>query len=514
MANGKYLRQRQKQGNPVAVYLHQAFIGQKLNNWVGILLIALISGGLAFAMSQELLLGIGVLGAIVGFFVIVGCMVSGELALYINVVYGLSAYHFSRWLMNDEFPVGVAWDIIILASLLGLFIRNPDLKKNTASFFSRSPVIWFAIVILFLLIQVANPEGTSVEGWFSVIRKVVAAFVVMFIAYNVFSDLRKIWRFVYVLFACAALTALYGCFQQFFGLMEFEEWWVRSEKARFQLIYVHGYFRKFSIMSDPTCFGIVIGGCALVFLVLGLEEKKLWKKAVLLLGTLVMVLGMSYSGTRTAMFMFVGGIALYILLTIHRKSTKLFAVFAVLGFFFLMYVPIYDNPTLIRFRTTFSGTKDESYKVREVNREFIRPYLFSHPIGGGLGVTSTNGTKYNPGHPLAGFPPDSGYLNKALETGWIGLAFSCMFFFVSLKSAVRGYFRARNHKIKTMMAAVAAFLFAFILGEIAQEAVGQFSNMIIYYPLIAVMLRLREISEKKTVAEQNAVLQEEEVAAY
>ena len=497
MANGKYLRQKAKQGNPLVVYLRNAFLGQKLNNWMGFLVVAAIAVGFAYITTQGVFFGIGLIGVIAGLAIIITCLVNPELGLYINLVYAFFAYFFSRWIFQDEFPVGVAWDIIILATFLGLFVNVPDLKKNTGKFFGSRPILFFFIIFLYLVLQIANPEGTSVEGWFQIIRKILAAFLMLFIAFNVLDTLPKIWRFLKILFVCATIAALYGCFQQFHGLLEFEEWWVRSHEIRFRLTYVHGYFRKFSIMSDPTGFGIVIAGCGLFFLILGLGARKTLHKIIYLSSSVLMILGMSFSGTRTAYLMLVGGMGLFVLLTINKRSTKFFAFCAVMTFLFLMYVPIYDNPTLIRFRTSFSGTKDESYKVREVNRAAIRPYLLSHPIGGGLSTTGSLGEKYNPGHRLAGFPPDSGYLNKALETGWIGLALTCILYFLTLQYSIRGYFRARSKQVKTLFAAISAFFFSFIIGEIAQEAVGQFTNMAIFYPLTAIMVRLRELSEKR-----------------
>ena len=43
-----------------------------------------------------------------------------------------------------------------------------------------------------------------------------------------------------------------------------------------------------------------------------------------------------------------------------------------------------------------------------------------------------------------------------------------------------------------MFAAITAFLFAYYIGEIAQEAVGQFSNTMVYFPVVAILLQLRQ----------------------
>ena len=107
------------------------------------------------------------------------------------------------------------------------------------------------------------------------------------------------------------------------------------------------------------------------------------------------------------------------------------------------------------------------------------------------------GQKYNPGHELAGFPTDSSYLNKSLETGWVGMILTCILYFLTLQYAVKGYFRAGDHYAKTLFAAFAAFFFSYYVGEIAQEAVGQFSNMVIYFPVLAMLVRIGHFKKEK-----------------
>jgi O-antigen ligase len=161
-----------------------------------------------------------------------------------------------------------------------------------------------------------------------------------------------------------------------------------------------------------------------------------------------------------------------------------------------MYVPIYGNGTINRFRTTFNATHDASYQVRETHRAYIQPYIYTHPIGGGLGTTGDAGVQYNPGHFLAGFPPDSGLLKAALETGWIGLTIICILYFVTLRSAIRGYFESKDNNVQMLFAASAGCLFAFYLADFAQEAILQITAIVIYYPIISLTLRLRNLNKK------------------
>jgi cell division protein FtsW (lipid II flippase) len=93
---------------------------------------------------------------------------------------------------------------------------------------------------------------------------------------------------------------------------------------------------------------------------------------------------------------------------------------------------------------------------------------------------------------LAGFPPDSGYLRKALETGWIGLLLVCILYYVILKFGIKRYFRCRDDDLKIIYAGAISTIFAFYLAEFAQEAIGQITDIVIYYPLIAMLLKMEQ----------------------
>jgi hypothetical protein len=438
----------------------------------------------------------GLFALIVGFFIVLGCLLNAETGLYIITIYSFFAYYLSRFLFNDSFPVGVITDILLLVTFFGLFVKPINLKDNFYQFSRTSVIICFLIVVLYHFLELFNPNAHSVAGWFQIFRRLLSAIVILFVSYCVFDNYKKIRRFVILLFALSAFAGLYGCIQQWHGLFDFERYWVDSDETRYALFNIYGVYRKFSTMSDPTAYGIVMAACANFFLILCVGQRKYSNKLLLLTGAIFMILGMSYSGTRTAVAMAIGGLGIYFLLSINKRGAQIFAFLSLMFFLFLLYVPIYNNNTINRFRSSFNGTKDESYNVREMNRKYIQPYIYTHPFGGGLYTVGGAGLKYNPGHYLAGFPPDSGYLRKALEIGWIGLILINILYFVILKYAVTGYFRTKKEGFKTLYAACFSLLFSFYIGEYTQEAIGQLTDMVVYYPVIALILRLKYFDGK------------------
>jgi len=179
-----------------------------------------------------------------------------------------------------------------------------------------------------------------------------------------------------------------------------------------------------------------------------------------------------------------------------KKQTR---IYAALGLFLLLVViklPYYGNATLNRFRSSFEGKNDDSYLVREINRKRIQPYILTHPIGGGLGTTNNAGMKWNPGHALAGFQTDNGHLKTALEMGWIGLLITLILLLMVLKTGVHEFFRTKDAWQKGVIAACTGSLFAFLLGDLAQEGLGEFTNIVIFYPCVAIVLRAATFNDK------------------
>src|SRR5690242_15203815 len=149
------------------------------------------------------------------------------------------------------------------------------------------------------------------------------------------------------------------------------------------------------------------------------------KKVLLFAASGFMFFAMAYSGTRTAYIMVPAGIFLYALMTIYQKRTQILSLCFGIFFLLILFFPYNGSDTINRIRSAFAPKDDPSYMVRESNRALVQPYIYRHPIGGGLNTTGIMGLKYSPSHYLAGFPPDSGYLLTALETGWVGLAILC-----------------------------------------------------------------------------------------
>jgi hypothetical protein len=183
------------------------------------------------------------------------------------------------------------------------------------------------------------------------------------------------------------IIALYGCFQQWFGYLPMEINYIMSTPGTFELLFQGGQLRKFSFLSDVVSFGVLAGSMAVFTIILAIGTPHSTRKYMLFFFALIMMLGMAYSGTRTTTIIIPVGLILYGFITIQNKTTLITLFIGVLFAMGVLFAPIYTNPTLNRVRSTFDS-KDESLNLRDRNRHYIQPYLYQHPIGGGIGTTN------------------------------------------------------------------------------------------------------------------------------
>jgi len=123
------MRKKQATPNSLLVFLHKVFLVEKLNNWLGVSVVILIAIVFGYLISGNILIGMGAFSVVLGASLLIACLLSPQLGLYINMIYAFSASSISRFLFNDQMPVGIVTDILVIITFLGLFFSNEKLKK-------------------------------------------------------------------------------------------------------------------------------------------------------------------------------------------------------------------------------------------------------------------------------------------------------------------------------------------------------------------------------------------------
>jgi putative inorganic carbon (HCO3(-)) transporter len=438
---------------------------------------------------------------VIGMAIVIFSIVYPEFGLYMCIIIPYFIFDAIRF-FNTDAPVGVAIDVMVWITFIGVVIR---MRAKHIPFWrdcNNAIVFMYLLLQAYYLFQYVNPNGGTVELFVAYMKRNFSIFLFLYCALQILRDIKSIRRFFYIWLALSFLAGAYACWEEWVGMPKFELDYIMADPLREALSSLdNGNYRKSSFLSGCTDFGLSMTGTIIMTIVFYLKLKTTrLKKVFLLFSTIIMTIGMAYSGTRTATFMLVLEVFLFILITINERRTLIFSmVCAVIGAF-VLFAPIYGNGTINRLRSTFQLSSDESLQVRDVNRHSIQPYIYSHPIGGGIGTTGVLNYPKNIGHPLAGFPTDSGLLQIVLEQGWIGLILACLTYFIILKQSVQSYYRTRNPEFKVMYLAITGCIFGFVFAQYAQVAIGQVPNGFLFVGLMAILIRLNDI-EKRAILE-------------
>jgi hypothetical protein len=470
----------------------RTFIRLKLNNWLGILVLAGIASMFGYLLATDMLVGMALFALIAGLFIVILCFTNIVVGFNLLLFVGFFGYFFSM-LTDGSLPIGMLYDCLVLINFLGLIMSGKDFKQSWKQF-TKSPIVLFMFIPLFYsMVEMFNPQTAGLNATnIMAVRKFLEYVLILFMAYTIFDTYKMLRRYVFYMLGMATVCALYGCIQEWHGLFPFEMRFIMSNPLSFNLLFVGGTFRKFSTMSDPATFGIVMSACAVFFTILAFSEKNKLIRLTFIGCVILMILGLTYSGTRTAYATTIGGLGFFVFFNIDKPTIQKFAVAMVFLFLVLEFGPFSGNAAVRRFRSTFEGSKDESMNVRLKARAWLKPFLYSHPIGGGLGTTGFAGAANYPGNPLALFMPDSGYVLKAAETGWIGLFIVVILYFMILKTGIRGFFRTKDPTMKLYYSAATSAIMSFYLAEYTQPAVGGISDSGLYLAFLAIILNLNK----------------------
>ena len=458
----------------------------------GILLLLTVVAGF-FAANGAAFVTFGIGGALLCILIVYNCIFNPLTGYYLVIIVAFFSSYPQRVIQKD-LPISTFVEVLIFFLFIGAAWKARGDENSKGNLLKSGITILVIINALYFIIEVFNPNNTP-AGWIFSSKRYAVYLLFFVISYKLINTPERFRYFLKFWLLMSFIAAAYGCWQQWFGLMPFEIAYLKNDPHEYALLFQGGVIRKFSFLDGVVTFGNLAGSMAVIATILALTEKDKKRRRKLAVVAWILFLGMSYSGTRTTTIMMPAGIALYVLTTLKNKATLMTLFVTIMGVLFVMFAPI-DNPTLNRMRSTFDS-KDESLNVRTMNRKTIQPYIYDHPMGGGIGASGVEGMRFNPNHRLAGFPPDSGLLKLALDMGWIGLALNILMYLMILYQGIYYYFRIQNEEYKRFVIAITCGLFSVMVTMFAQVSIGQIPNALFFYAVLALVKRLMEFDEKE-----------------
>lgn len=480
-----------KMGFSIRRWLYREFFLKDLQSPFGIIFLILVAVGTSYlVVSGNFLVIGGLIAALVGSMMLYVVIFRPIIGYYLVTLLGCFAFYPTH-ILHVNLGLATLVELLFWVLLLGTFRERPIRKDRLLG----SPItVMFIIYTLYHFIQVFNPELRVWSMYYFVMRKFFMFICIYVISYRLINTPERVRCFIRFWIFIGFLAGAYACFQQWFGYLPRELQYIASDPTKYKLMFQGGQLRKLSFLSDVAQAGVFMGSLAVFSLIVAIHEKERKRKIFLFVAFLLMTLGMSYSGTRTATFILPTGMSMYVIMLIRNKTTLITLFCSLMVGLFIMFAPIYSNKTLNRLRTSFE-TSDPSLNVRDVNRHYIQPYLRSHPFGGGVGMTGPSGRETDPNHVLAGFPPDSGLLEIGLEVGWIGLTLTVIWYLIILYYYIYTAFRIRNPEFKIYTIALLCCILSIIVTQYSQISIGQIPLVIFYMASISIVMRLLEFQK-------------------
>jgi putative inorganic carbon (hco3(-)) transporter len=456
------------------------------------LLLALSIGITYLIVNKGVIAGPLALMVIGGVFLLGAILKDYRVGFYTLFTMGMFMFYIDR-ILHVPIPLGIVYDALAALVFIALFIYNKD--KRDWTLFKNPVTIAFLVITAYQLLQFFNPNAVSHVAWLVTLRNNVS-FLLYVVCFQMFATIKDVNRFTTTWLVMAGVVAFYGIYQEVFGLTDFEWAWMNASPGRLDLYLIWGKLRKFSMLSDPSSFGLFMAFSCLACAVLAMGPFKGTYRIAMGALALVMFISMSYSGTRTAMAMVAIGVAFFIIMTLQNRKTIMAAIGLVFVGAVVLLGPFYGG-TINRIRSTFNPSDDASMAVRDNKRVRLQEYVRSHAIGGGLATTGGNGVRYSPGHYLAGgWDPDSGYLLTALEMGWIGLIIFQVFFFLVMVRGIKNYFALHDPVLKTMILTYIVPFLALSVAHFTQDALFQKPVNIIVIVTYALVIKIPSFEKK------------------
>ncbi|MFI5152408.1 MAG: O-antigen ligase family protein [Chitinophagales bacterium] len=478
----------------VKKWLKYHFLERKLKTIFGYLTITLVA---LYVTSAIALVNVSMGPALVAIFgvilFIVVVLKYPSFGLYFGFVYSSIIATLNRYFDPVSFFGYLEFPLYLLI-FMSIMLKYEYKKELDKKFLTAPPTLGLYLLFFWWILEGFNPSMFSRMGWLSYFRNHIFIIIFYIICYCLLNSKARIIFFVYFFIGLSTCLALYACKQEWLGFFEFEARTIRNNPTAQALLFQGGIIRKFSTFSDPAASGICFAAAALQATILAWRDNgkaRIW----LFIAIVINLLGYSYSGTRTATLIIAGGIAFYMIATFYEKRTLSFV-----GLIVVLYLCLSifnsQNPVVARIKTAFDGSKDASASLRDFNRHNIQPYVLAHPMGGGVFTSGAEGPKYNPGHFLEKFQPDSGYAKTMAEEGTIGLAILLFFYLMVTREGIKNFYRARDPEIQNHYIASLVMFFSLLIAQYAQLSVSQNPMLIYFYGNMVIFTKLIKYDTK------------------
>ena len=260
-------------------WLHKQFFEKKMMTPFGIAVLITIAGisgvlaanGLFFV---PLLLG----GLLIGIIVAYICVFKPLTGYYLASVFSIFVFYPNHLIGRDAISLSPILEVLLFLVFIGTFINTTERNQVGSPLIKTIISISLIINTALIILQVFNPNVDTITVWGSVFRRWMVFMIIYVISYKLINTREKLQFFLKFWIVSVFFISLYGCFQQWFGLLPRELNYIMSVPGQFELMNQGGNIRKFSVLSDVVSFGVIAGSTAVITLLFAIYSKNKKKK--------------------------------------------------------------------------------------------------------------------------------------------------------------------------------------------------------------------------------------------
>lgn len=421
-----------------------------------------------------------------------------ELGIYSALVLGFLNSGLTRYITGIPFGLGI--DILLVLALIGLIFLK---FRNTEWLPLRNNVFILATMwLLYVVIEILNPESQSVTAWFYAMRGIGFYQLIAFsIVFMLLRENKHLNRYILIIFWLSLLGTFWGLRQFYFGTDAAEDYWLFVENHQAEHI-LFGKLRVFSFYSDAGQFGASQAMISLVAGIMAISPGKTKFRIFSFIVFLFTFIGFSISGTRGALMVPAAGGLIYLIINKNFKILLSGLVGALIIFYILKYTFLFHGVEQVQRMRTALDPDNPSLQARLNNQKTFRKYLTERPFGGGIGTAGYWGNRFSPNTLLAQTPTDSWYVKIWAETGIVGLAFYMFTLGYIMGQGAVIITRIEDQGLKSKIMALYAGIGGVLLSSYGNQVFGQMPTGMIMNMAIP-MIILAPVYDKQLLKMRN-----------
>ena len=387
-------------------------------------------------------------------------------------------------------PYGLLIDFFLLYIGVSLiFNKKISIEKNMLN----NPLIIISFLwFLVSLISFFNPLSTNKIAWLYANRAFsIYSLMIIFLVLQFFRDQKMLDKFLTVWGIMAVFGTLWGIKQLFFGVSATEQQWLDAGARSTHVLW--GRLRVFSFFTDASQFAAHQAHTALVFGILGISQKKMSKKILYILFSLITLYGLIISGSRGPLAIVFVGILVYIIM-LNRVAINFWSLLILSGaFVFLKFTFIGQSVYQInRMRTALNPENNPSFQIRMDRIEQLTAFMSNNPLGFGVGSAGNWAQRFYQSGPEILKYTDGLYISVWMQTGILGLSIKIILILILAVYLGILIARMKNQSHKNIGIALYAPFCGLMVADFANNLSTQLPSGVIVPITLAIIFLLAE----------------------